>query len=90
MNQNKRYFIVTTYYKGSHGGSSGSHYAITDGSYPSKRVISNYYRIPSNDLNMISVSEVKSVKDITDFFEYSSDFVKDEINYPWKPSDDNY
>lgn len=81
MNTTKRYFVFSCYHKGRHGGSSGTHYVITDGCFPSKRNLLSYFWIPSNDLSISMICEVKSVNDIQEFLERT---VVDEVNYPLK------
>lgn len=82
----KRYFVYSTYYKHDCGGSSASGYIITDGCHPSKRSIMNHHRIPSNYLNVVTISELKSAQDISDFLEVK---VSDVVNYPLNPNQFN-
>lgn len=73
----KRYFIYSINYK---NGSACGH-IITDDCYPAKSNLMLYHQIPSNYPHGCVITEVKSIKDICDYFESSK---QDEINYPLK------
>lgn len=76
----KRYFIYSFSYSYSGGGKSGYSFIVSDNCYPYKNSILNKHGIPSNIIHSLFITEVKSVKDISDFLGIN---VKDEVNYPF-------
>jgi len=83
----KRYFIYSFFQTYNNGGKSTVSIAITDGCFPSKRALMLRHKIYRNQLYCCSISEVKSVQDLSDFLGKE---IEDKVNYPFesKPSDD--
>ncbi len=84
----KRYFIYSHLTSEHRNQSCGASYAITNGEFPSKRSIMFYHGIAVNVISIVSISEVKNIEDIKQYFDNYS--IADEVNYPFKTSDNEY